>query len=566
MPKFSIYLFKLGYGTAEPFIIMDDNSIVNNDFSIFNRNVYIDDNPIRIKAIIDNNYEPIKIYNSKSPEEVYYNYREKDDPWWRKFWDIKETFTLNSVDVIVIMNISGRLFASVHGNGRFLLNPIAIEYDFGLKTALNLVDDKKISTAGLFTPSEIAMRTLKQAGKDTGINQYDINIYNSLLKSISGKVKKEYSSYFRTIEGADTIHFSYSGLRSGLYTVIDELYLQYQKDTYKNTDLYWIDNFKIVRSKEIIAKLDNNLVDELKKENQNITLLFPEFISSSDYYVYSYSGINHLGSTDTFFSDLDIDEQIFKKIVDKEDINLNNIKLWQINRTDYSNAQNIRHYSIYQCIYYEYILDEKHYFLESGNWYVIEKEFIKTVEDNYQKMLKNQWEIDFNYSSVELDANARKNDVDNEYLFNVELTKYLNLFDIAECLDTKLIPYQKSKIELCDVLYKSNDSLFFIHNKYKHGSSSLSHLFSQGSVSAESIVDKKFREKANEKIDEPRLKLPLIDKIERNNIFVVYGIISKMNKKMEISIPIFSKINLMLFSKHIETLGYNIKLCFFRKT
>lgn len=278
MPKFSIYLFKTGYGTAEPFIIKEDNSIVNNEFSIFNRNVYIDDNPNRIKAIEDNNYEPIKIYHSESPEEVYYSYREKDDPWWRKFWEIKETFKLNSVDIIVVMSISGRLFASIHGNGRFLLNPSAIEYDFGLKTALNLVDDKKISTAGLFTPSEIAMRTLKQAGKDTGINQYDINIYNSLLKSISGKVKSDYLGFFKTIEGADTIHFSYSGLRSGLYSIIYELFIQYQKDTYKNTDLYWIDNFKVVRNREIITKLDKNLVDELKKENQEIILLFPEFI------------------------------------------------------------------------------------------------------------------------------------------------------------------------------------------------------------------------------------------------------------------------------------------------
>ena len=446
---------------------------------------------------------------------------------------------------------------------RFLLNPISIEYDFGLRTALNLVDDKNISTAGLFTPSEIAMRTLKQAGKHTGINQYDINIYNSLLKNISGKVKKEYANYFKMIDGADTIRFSFSKPKEELFSIINELYNIYQKDSYKRTDLYWIDNFKLVRNRELIAKLDLKLVEAVKNSSDDVVLMFPEFLSSADYCAYSYSGINKISNTSVIFSALDIKDQIYDKIENKDEISIAKMKEWQINRIVYSNLETIRHYSIYQCLYYEQNENDKFYFIESGNWYSIEKEFSDIIEENYKRLFSNKMEFEFSYKNVGLDTKARADDVDNEYLFNLDLSNYLNNFGVAERLDRKMINYKKSTIELCDVLYKCDNSLFFIHNKYRHGSSSLSHLFSQGSVSAEAIVDKKFREAANKEIINDILKLPLDDKIKRDDIYIIYGIIAKKNSRNVFVLPIFSKINLMLFSEHIEKLGYNIRLSFF---
>jgi uncharacterized protein (TIGR04141 family) len=52
------------------------------------------------------------------------------------------------------------------------------------------------------------------------------------------------------------------------------------------------------------------------------------------------------------------------------------------------------------------------------------------------------------------------------------------------------------KIEVCDVLhFDSNNNKYLFHNKYNYGSSSLSHLFSQGNVAVELLTFDVFREK-----------------------------------------------------------------------
>lgn len=51
------------------------------------------------------------------------------------------------VSAVLILRRSGRLFALTFGFGRFLLDPDAIEPDFGLKVAAGLVDPDQIKVA-----------------------------------------------------------------------------------------------------------------------------------------------------------------------------------------------------------------------------------------------------------------------------------------------------------------------------------------------------------------------------------------------------------------------------------
>ena len=132
----------------------------------------------------------------------------------------------------------------------------------------------------------------------------------------------------------------------------------------------------------------------------------------------------------------------------------------------------------------------------------------------------------------------------------------------AELMDTRLVNYSGGKIELCDVIFRDNSGkVFLIHNKYKYGSSALSNLFSQGSVSASLILEKEFREKANKKIITNELQLPS-DGLNRENYTVVYGIISKKSHSGNFTLPLFSKINLNMFHTNLEKLGFAVKISY----
>lgn len=108
------------------------------------------------------------------------------------------------------------------------------------------------------------------------------------------------------------------------------------------------------------------------------------------------------------------------------------------------------------------------------------------------------------------------------------------------CMDRQNITYGggRSKVELCDILTIDDT---YIHVKPYSGSSTLSHLFNQASVSAELVLgDSEFRAKANLKIGENTTNEEfLIRKDQRPNI--VFAIISKTEEELP-PIPFFSKV------------------------
>ena len=110
----------------------------------------------------------------------------------------------------------------------------------------------------------------------------------------------------------------------------------------------------------------------------------------------------------------------------------------------------------------------------------------------------------------------------------------------------------KSSIEVCDV-FSSNNEL--IHIKKNGGSSYLSHLFNQASVSAEMLLDESFRKKVNSKF-----KKEIFDNdFNAKNYTVIMGIITNKNEKRP-SIPFFSKVSIRYAIDGLKRKGYNVKL------
>ena len=113
-----------------------------------------------------------------------------------------------------------------------------------------------------------------------------------------------------------------------------------------------------------------------------------------------------------------------------------------------------------------------------------------------------------------------------------------------------------SKVEFCDMIKDNNT---FIHVKYYTGSQSMSHLFSQGYISAELFVgDKHFRKKLHDKLTSPFFNDCDI-RPNTSDYNIVFAIAS--NGDLPKSLPIFSKINLKNFHRQLTNLGYNVWIC-----
>ncbi|MBQ9610705.1 MAG: TIGR04141 family sporadically distributed protein [Lachnospiraceae bacterium] len=143
---------------------------------------------------------------------------------------------------LLLLRINGRIFALTFGYGRSFLIDENIEKDFGLKTALNLIDTNKIKSINSATIEDLVVYTQKQSGFATEQSNFDINTINDIMTSVTGTTKND--SLATRISGKDsllvTIKMSISELKEKLCYFLDA----YNSDYYKKNGFDWIDNIE----------------------------------------------------------------------------------------------------------------------------------------------------------------------------------------------------------------------------------------------------------------------------------------------------------------------------------
>ncbi len=563
MGQFTVYLIKPGYSTVERYQLVD-GEVIEDKQSVFAEGVTTDTS-LAIKAYLaDKDVEWKLVKRSNSNPDAYYRANKVPiDPWWKSFWSITEQIKVQSADLIVFRELHSRLLVITHGQGRYLVNPLAIVHDFGLRAALNMIDPTRIRVTDCFTPSEIAMRETKRTGKNARIDEYQIDGLRMLLKAVAGKCKEQHQQLFQSIHGTDSFRFSFSGTSFLLDERLISLLDIYSDDTYKKTGFEWVDNYQQVKDRSTLDELDKQLVDAVNDRNEDVVISMPfAFDELRDvYFRFSRIGGSHRHGV---YPNIEV-SQYFKELDSAGDsITVDDIKRHKVRVLEEVKGDDIVTYSVYQCLYYEAKYQGKTYFIESGIWYHVSDTFKNRVDKDISALLSNTRDFGINYPIDDIEMDATKSGKSKEYVFNSRLTKHLNQSSLAELLDTSFISVGNSKIEICDVIWqKQKGNIALIHNKYKYGSSALSHLFSQGYVSIDALFDGELAQKANLKINDQSLKFP--DEgisNSRGNYSVIYGIITKKNRNGEFTIPLFSKINLRQFASQLKRLGIHVEIAF----
>jgi uncharacterized protein (TIGR04141 family) len=204
------------------------------------------------------------------------------------------------------------------------------------------------------------------------------------------------------------------------------------------------------------------------------------------------------------------------------------------------NDQLMRSWPVFKCLYCE--LDQKgvSYVLNAGKWYRLEYDFVKQVNDSFEKVPR--------YAKKLLDY-----DVDNEAEYNESL---VDSNSGEYCLMDRNLTYQGGQMEFCDVFTKAKE---LIHIKRYGGSSTLSHLFYQGVVSAEFFkVDDTYRKLIQEKLPKAfRVFDPKV-RPKFEEFHVIYGIISRSDNPL--TMPFFSRVGIRHAVRRLQGFGYKVSL------
>jgi uncharacterized protein (TIGR04141 family) len=209
-----------------------------------------------------------------------------------------------------------------------------------------------------------------------------------------------------------------------------------------------------------------------------------------------------------------------------------------------STDQPLHTWPVYQCLYAEIDDADKTYLLAGGKWYAIAAEFVAEVDASVRALIA---------TTVDL---PEYDDVD-EPAYNTRVAAENPGYAL---MDRQNIRYGAagSSIEFCDLF---SNKMQLIHVKRGSSSKLLSHLFSQGAVSAELFaMEEGFRDLCRARLPPSHRRFVPLARPAYETCEVVFAIITGTSKPLAEALPFFSRINLRSRAQRLRALGYRISL------
>jgi uncharacterized protein (TIGR04141 family) len=499
-----------------------------------------------VKDSVTDHADIVKDINTKETFTngiLYYKKSFSKDPAWtdnffnKSIESLKNSTTSGLYITKIKYNNKDIYFGISFGHGWQMFRDGVIVEQFGIKTALSVIKseikkiEKKNFKNGLKDVSE-------QLGRIGSVADFGFDIEQDIMRGVVGEPENQ-ELYGKNVVGKDAISISIKKNVDEVNNVLLELYKAYISNKYKER-FDWFDNFSTVNDKKLITDLDNNIATKINDDSKTDViywLAIPEVIEWENTKCFKYSARNN----DTEYQDIIFDD--FKdSLIDDEKTNItvNLLKSKKVQQID-TNDQSIKEWSIYKCLYAEIDSNGEKYLLVAGKYY--------KVDATYKNNIESECSVDTTFILPDWDKN------DHENIYNKKVARNDNAY---QCLDggvnqTNLIG--KGKIEFAD-LVKSDKHL--VHVKKYGASAVLSHLFSQGFVSADLLLtDRSFRKEVNLKLIDSHKSVVSEDDPNPSEYTIVYAIgTSKANLKL----PFFSIINYKNIKKQLSLYHYNVLL------
>lgn len=478
-------------------------------------------------------------------------------PGWRTFiadgfGEIPEGIFTGGAGAVIFVPVGGRVAAICFGHVHIALDDDAFERQFGLKVTLNTVPRGSLRTLDLATPDSVTFQKRVQASKDSDLQAFGVDMLRDLARVAGGTPND--AAFARFVAGKDSLSITCEVDSATLQAKCTEIVNAFNMKTYQK-EFSWVDNMRVVVEKDVIEQLDLKLFEAIKElRNGNATDLHmapPEIVNYTEGSQLHYNGFGIHGKT---FHSLSIKDYVSELERCEFDGDVGDLKeKHRIKAKGEGDEEFSEKWRVYDCFVFETTLgagiSKQQYVLFAGNWYRVEKKFKAQVDAFFNAIPKVT------------------------IIGETECVNEQELIDDIEANRADLLKLDKTKINPAGVRYGNlepcdffSDKKQFIHLKDGHSSGSISHLWSQGVVSAEAFVsDADFRKKLRDKVKSLRrgfeAHLPkTTDRVIREDYQVVYGIMRKPYADGSLDLPFFSKVSLQAAAERIGQFGIPIAI------
>jgi uncharacterized protein (TIGR04141 family) len=484
---------------------------------------------------------PIKIAIEPGDATLYVKETHPKVPDWVKFLfpaqDLPAQYFLGNraEGAVLVFRNQNAAFALCFGMGHHLVDLELVERDFGLRVTLNSVDPDKLRSLDKASYEANPLNTRSQSPRDADIFDLRMDTENDLVYALTGMSTEPL--FGGQVTGRDALTIMPEARLNDLPQILAAALRCYNQKPPQR--FAWVEDVNRVRDTEKAEILDLLLNDLLAQEplGGHVWLGEPEII---DWEAQSGYSFDRRPKT-PLYPTLQLDQLLEYMAHKGVSPSCESLRAQPVYVND-ANYVSIKNWSAYRCLYAEIPNDGTIYILRNGAWYGVREDFIRRVD-------KALSEIEIDSTRMPVYAHDDEGEYNSDCVRsrgNYELFDRRNIFVGG--------PYDK--IEFCDLV---RDGLDLIHVKFYRSSATLSHLFYQGSVSAETFVKHRdFRVRLNEilpasiKLSDPASP-PLA-----NNYRVIYAVATI--KSLPTELPFFAKVALKNAVLHLRALGFRVAL------
>ncbi len=366
------------------------------------------------------------------------------------------------------------VYAATWGAGHFLLPVTRLVPDLGIRTALNLLtaggrgriwDPERIRALRTKTIGPTTLISQIQASRRSSVDTFPIRIDADQLRQVTG-VPTDHETWGQTITGGVSLHVKRPERADDIATTCRQLERVYASHAYRRY-YPWFDNVAPVNDPSRRERVLQDLVGRIRAGRlDNITLSPPDLVN--------WESVDHFEiqtGRDADDSD-ELSAEALVAFLERHDLadalSVADLSARiRINAVD-SDGQRIGRWSALQCLTFETSLRQGRYILDEGTLFEVQRRYLESLNDFVDRLPG---------AGVAL-PHARRGE--NEGSYNRRVATHVA---DAVLMDKETITRPgRTAIEVCDVVLKGR---VLLHVKKGTSSASLSHLFSQGVVSAD---------------------------------------------------------------------------------
>ncbi|RWA80462.1 DUF6119 family protein [Mesorhizobium sp.] len=480
-------------------------------------------------------------------------------PVWLR--DLRQVFPIpgaietSSAGALLAFRAAGRLFACTFSHGWMYLDEDKLEADFGLRVAINAVDENKLNRLDRANLGD-ALRAVSHSPFQRDFKSFGLDDALDLVRKVSGSAKVDAAA--DAIVGSRSLKLSGELDLNELGELAEEALTYFLSTDYRDTGFSVLDVVAPIADRQLVRILDQLAVVSIREGHDEFELGLPvNYDDDGVSYRFIGPGLRRR------YSDLLLRNYTSALGTRLADLTLETLREHKIGALT-NDARPERKWSIRSALIGSLVHGDGRYAINEGEWYRVDEAFKLSIERSFTDLVGG-WSAPPTPLRKIYD-NRENATYQSEESYNTERAAALGYL----LLDQQLVAIpgvQRSRFEPCDLLDVVGKRLIHV-KKSSRRSNVLSHFFKQGGNSGQQFKRFPAAWTGLYTLVEQRLGLQTANQLRAANEraeqpwTVEFWIADTPRADGSFNIPFFSKITLRDEASNLAAMNYRVILKF----